>query len=72
MKIHIITIFYTLYTIYLQAGIKRDHLSIALKPEAAAIYCQHFMTDQNNREKNAFKQTIKDGMKYMVVDLGGK
>ncbi|XP_071120499.1 heat shock 70 kDa protein 12A-like isoform X2 [Mytilus edulis] len=54
-----------------KAGIKSGHLSIALEPEAAAIYCQHFMTDRNNREKNAFAETIKAGMKYMVVDLGG-
>ncbi|CAG2224635.1 unnamed protein product [Mytilus edulis] len=55
-----------------QAGIKSGQLSIALEPEAASIYCQHLKTDrQDAKEKNAFAQTIKAGMKYMVVDLGG-
>ncbi|XP_076117122.1 heat shock 70 kDa protein 12A-like [Mytilus galloprovincialis] len=55
-----------------KAGIKSSQLSIALEPEAASIYCQHLKTDrQDAKEKNAFAQTIKAGMKYMVVDLGG-
>ncbi|XP_071124637.1 heat shock 70 kDa protein 12A-like [Mytilus edulis] len=55
------------------AGIKTGQLSIALEPEAASIYCQHLKTDRQEdaKEKNAFAQTIKAGMKYMVVDLGG-
>ncbi|CAG2226103.1 unnamed protein product [Mytilus edulis] len=58
----------------LTAGIKTGQLSIALEPEAASIYCQHLKTDRQEdaKEKNAFAQTIKAGMKYMVVDLGGK
>ncbi|XP_052089610.1 uncharacterized protein LOC127726324 [Mytilus californianus] len=55
-----------------KAGIRSGQLSIALEPEAASIYCQHIKTErQDPKDKNAFAQTIKAGMKYMVVDLGG-
>ncbi|XP_063415830.1 heat shock 70 kDa protein 12A-like [Mytilus trossulus] len=52
-----------------KAGINSGQLSIALEPEAAAIYCQHLKTDR--QEKNTFASTVKAGMKYMIVDLGG-
>ncbi|XP_063415832.1 heat shock 70 kDa protein 12A-like [Mytilus trossulus] len=55
------------------AGIRSRQLCIALEPEAASIYCQHFKTDSqySTDDKDAFAQTIKAGLKFMVVDLGG-
>lgn len=50
------------------AGIKKEKLAIALEPEAASIFCQKLKTD---RSGNEFDETVKSGMKYMVIDLGG-
>lgn len=55
----------------LQAGIKGNKLTIALEPEAASIYCQELRTNRENKDNIAFSETIKKGMKYIVVDLGG-
>ncbi|XP_063413738.1 heat shock 70 kDa protein 12B-like isoform X2 [Mytilus trossulus] len=54
-----------------QAGIKGNQLTIALEPEAASIYCQELRTDRENKTNITFSETIKKGMKYVVVDLGG-
>lgn len=54
-----------------KAGIKGDQLTIALEPEAASIYCQELRTDRENKTNITFSETIKKGMKYVVVDLGG-
>ncbi|CAC5355529.1 unnamed protein product [Mytilus coruscus] len=53
-----------------EAGIKGDQLTIALEPEAASIYCQELRTDRENKTNITFSETIKKGMKYVVVDLG--
>ncbi|XP_063413737.1 heat shock 70 kDa protein 12A-like isoform X1 [Mytilus trossulus] len=54
-----------------KAGIKGNQLTIALEPEAASIYCQELRTDRENKTNITFSETIKKGMKYVVVDLGG-
>ncbi|XP_063413407.1 heat shock 70 kDa protein 12A-like [Mytilus trossulus] len=54
-----------------KAGIKGYQLTIALEPEAASIYCQELRTDRENKTNITFSETIKEGMKYVVVDLGG-
>lgn len=51
-----------------QAGIKDNNLMIALEPEAASISCKELRTV---REGNKFSASIKEGIKYVVVDLGG-
>ncbi|CAC5408557.1 unnamed protein product [Mytilus coruscus] len=50
------------------AGIRREQLSIIPDPEAVFIYCQHL---KYKNDKFAIPQTLKPGMQYMVVDLGG-
>ncbi|CAG2215187.1 unnamed protein product [Mytilus edulis] len=52
------------------AGIKKDKLAIALEPEAASIFCQKLKTDKAETGRD-FCETVKSGMKYMVIDLGG-
>lgn len=54
-----------------KAGIRSGQLSIALEPEAASIFCQNLKTDRQNSGQDIFSATIRPGMKYMVVDLGG-
>ncbi|XP_071127602.1 heat shock 70 kDa protein 12A-like [Mytilus edulis] len=56
----------------IQAGIKVDQLTVVLEPEVAFIYCQEFRTDRENKTNITFSETIKKGMKYVVVDLGGR
>lgn len=54
-----------------QAGIGKDQLTIALEPEAASIYC-HALRLEVDKKENKMLQTIKSGMKFMVIDLGGR
>ncbi|KAK3085535.1 hypothetical protein FSP39_004848 [Pinctada imbricata] len=50
-----------------QAGIKNEHLKIALEPEAASLLCQHIPIE---RTKEGI--SVADvGTTYMVIDLGG-
>ncbi|CAC5405740.1 unnamed protein product [Mytilus coruscus] len=51
-----------------EAGIEKDQLTLALEPEAAFICCLRLEVDE---KENKFLQTIKSGMKFMVIDLGG-
>ncbi|CAG2219966.1 Heat shock 70 kDa protein 12B,Heat shock 70 kDa protein 12A [Mytilus edulis] len=53
-----------------KADIDKDPLKLALEPEVASIYCQELRLDVE-KEANRFLQTIKPGMKFMVIDLGG-
>ncbi|VDI22969.1 Hypothetical predicted protein [Mytilus galloprovincialis] len=53
-----------------KAGIAKDQLTLALEPEAASIYCHELRLDVDKKQ-NKFLQTIKPGMKFMVIDLGG-
>ncbi|CAC5416772.1 unnamed protein product [Mytilus coruscus] len=53
-----------------KAGIGKDQLTLAVEPEAASIYC-HELRLESDRKENKFLQTIKSGMKFMVIDLGG-
>lgn len=57
--------------IFFQAGIKEDQLTLALEPEAASIYC-HELRQEVHIKENKFLPTIKSGMKFMVIDLGGR
>ncbi|XP_061165028.1 heat shock 70 kDa protein 12A-like [Saccostrea echinata] len=53
-----------------KAGIKADHLIMALEPEAASIYCQHLPFEKQDLSATTLG-VVKPGTKYMVVDLGG-
>lgn len=54
-----------------EAGIDGSHLSIALEPEAASLYCQLIPTDKIHGSEGATFTVGKPGSKYMVIDLGG-
>lgn len=47
-------------------------LTIALEPEAAALYVKHLPVDKriDGKEGDMF-QTFSPGSKYIVVDAGG-
>ncbi|WAR26705.1 HS12B-like protein [Mya arenaria] len=51
------------------AGISSDKLSIALEPEAAAIYCR--LLPMENNDQDGLLSTLKTGSKVLVVDAGG-
>ena len=60
------------YNHILQAGIDSDKLTIALEPEAAAIYVKHLPVDRRSKGKagDVFK-TFSPGSEYIVVNAGG-
>ncbi|XP_048777351.2 heat shock 70 kDa protein 12A-like isoform X1 [Ostrea edulis] len=53
----------------IEAGIKNEHLIIALEPEAASIYCQYLHIAKEDTS-SAVLGVVKPGTKFMVVDLG--
>ena len=53
-----------------EAGIQKEKLTIALEPEPASIYCKKLKTGRVE-DTTDFTATVKSGMKYMVIDLGG-
>lgn len=61
-------------TIYFvtQAGIDTELLTIALEPEAAAMYVKHLPVERivDGRKGDVF-QTFSSGSQYIVVDAGG-
>ena len=62
----------TLYDHILQAGIDSNMLTIALEPEAAAIYVKHLPVDRRlDGEGGDLFRTFAPGYKYIVVDAGG-
>lgn len=58
-----------------QAGILNDRLSIALEPEAAALYCRFLpvekLTGSSQGEEISQLKTFSPGAQYLIVDLGG-
>lgn len=61
----------TSISIFLQAGIKKDDLTLALEPEAASVYCQYLNSVKEDTLSPSLG-VVKPGTKYMVIDLGGK
>ena len=56
-----------------QAGINGKDLTIALEPEAASVYCMRHPIDMAaSLRKGAAIGPFSKGVKYMVVDIGGK
>lgn len=55
-----------------QAGIDTEMLTIALEPEAAAMYVKHIPLERSvDGKKGDVFQTFSSGSKYIVVDAGG-
>ncbi|XP_060608535.1 heat shock 70 kDa protein 12A-like [Ruditapes philippinarum] len=55
-----------------KAGIPEDQLTLALEPEAAAIYCKELVVSRAKEQKQEAKlQTFDPGSQFMVLDLGG-
>ncbi|XP_033742661.1 heat shock 70 kDa protein 12B-like [Pecten maximus] len=50
------------------AGIKGDHLMIALEPEAASLYCKYLPLE---RKDEGGMKAFTSGSKYVVLDAGG-
>lgn len=55
----------------LQAGIKGSQLTIALEAEAASLYCQELRGDREDKGNLMFSESLKTGMKFVMLDLGG-
>ncbi|XP_053401232.1 heat shock 70 kDa protein 12B-like isoform X1 [Mercenaria mercenaria] len=53
------------------AGIAEDHLSIALEPEVASLFCQHLPVEKFSEGGKMGFANAAPGTTYMVVDLGG-
>jgi hypothetical protein len=56
----------------LKAGILSKHLTIALEPEAASLFCQYLPVEKFSVGGQTKFSDAKPGTTYMIVDLGGK
>ncbi|XP_052254956.1 heat shock 70 kDa protein 12A-like [Dreissena polymorpha] len=54
-----------------EAGLEIEHLSLALEPEAASIYCRHAKMIRTENLKTQNISTFKSGTRYLVCDTGG-
>lgn len=73
LNTYFVHIIYVLdYICLSQAGIDTEMLTIALEPEAAALYVKHLPVQRrvDGKEGDVF-QTFSPGSKYIVVDAGG-
>ncbi|KAK3593606.1 hypothetical protein CHS0354_018704 [Potamilus streckersoni] len=52
-------------------GIENHQLSIALEPEAAALYCKYLPMDKLTGSDDSGLSVFSEGTKYMIIDLGG-
>lgn len=58
--------------LFLQAGIDNSMLTIALEPEAAALFVKHLPVDKRvDGEVGNMLKTFDPGSRYIVVDAGG-
>lgn len=61
-----------MFAFLIKAGIPDNQLEIVVEPEAASIYCHLMDLDEIQEHDKANRFTRKPGIKYMVLDLGGK
>ncbi|XP_045193641.2 heat shock 70 kDa protein 12A-like [Mercenaria mercenaria] len=54
-----------------EAGIPSHHLTIALEPEAASLFCQYLPVEKFSVGGQVKFSDAKPGTTYMIVDLGG-
>ncbi|VDI76900.1 Hypothetical predicted protein [Mytilus galloprovincialis] len=54
-----------------KAGIDQEKLTLALEPEAAALYCKYSEIQKRTTGKNSKLGSFDTGAKFVVVDLGG-
>ncbi|KAH3820948.1 hypothetical protein DPMN_122700 [Dreissena polymorpha] len=55
-----------------EAGIEIGHLSLALEPEAASIYCRHIKMSREENSTGADISTFQPDTRYLICDAGGK
>lgn len=60
------------YFLFIQAGISDNQLSIALEPEAAALYCKILPIEKLAAGYQNNLSVFQPGTKYIVLDLGGE
>lgn len=71
MDVNLVVCKWNINKYFLQAGIKKDDLTLALEPEAASVYCQYLNSVKEDTLSPSLG-VVKPGTKYMVIDLGGK
>lgn len=72
MKVKLMLNTYFNVCLLIKSGIPDNQIEIVVEPEAALIYC-HLMHLDDIQERNKPNSiTRKPGIKYMVLDLGGK
>ncbi|KAL4230424.1 Heat shock 70 kDa protein 12A [Mactra antiquata] len=56
-----------------EAGIAGDHLTIALEPEAASLYCRHLPIEKSEKSgpEKISLSSFGPGKRYLVLDAGG-
>lgn len=54
-----------------KAGISEKRLRLALEPEAASIYTREILLERSSTEDQELSPVFRQGMKYIVIDLGG-
>lgn len=55
-----------------KAGIPNDQLTLALEPEAAAIYCKELSVSKaTEKGQQAELESFRPGAQFMILDLGG-
>ena len=57
--------------IFLQAGIEDKQLTLALEPEAAAIYCKQIAIQRFEKDDKTILSAFEPGTKFLLLDLGG-
>ncbi|KAH3890530.1 hypothetical protein DPMN_014614 [Dreissena polymorpha] len=66
------TYHYCIVSLLLQAGIATENLSLALEPEAAALYCRYLpMEKVVDSAGKASIESFAPGKRYLVLDAGG-
>ena len=54
-----------------QAGIKREMLSLAYEPEAAAIYMKEAIVQRKLVTEGCYLSKLEPGQQFMLLDCGG-
>ncbi|XP_076117720.1 heat shock 70 kDa protein 12A-like [Mytilus galloprovincialis] len=54
-----------------QGGIKNENLTLALEPEAAALYCRYIPQCISASGSTMSTTALEKGTKYLILDLGG-
>jgi hypothetical protein len=63
---------YSVNIFYIQAGLHKNRLVLALEPEGASVLCKRLPIERLRLSKSNDIEAFKSGSNYMVLDLGGK